>query len=158
MCVMFQRIGDVLPANRTPCLQGSVSVTTAMGIMDIYEIDIIGVECEDDFAGVFSRGDFNRSVIRQNLNPDETSLYEAMALNPPHVEVYQSVKETYEAMLAYQWEYMPVLEGNRLRGIVSMRDLGRDVMKSFEDVRNENELIMNYIHGGESYAIANYRN
>ena len=156
MCIMSRKIGDIAQNKYVPRLQGSVSVESAMEIMDIHEVDIVAVECENDFAGVFSRGDFNRSVIRQSLNPKETTLYEAMPLNTPFVESQQSVKETYEAMLVYQWEYMPVLEGRRLCGIVSMCDLGKDVIKSFEETRTENEMIKTYIQSGESYAIADY--
>lgn len=156
MCIMSQKISTVAQYSSTPRLQGSVSVSTAMEVMDMYEVDIIAIECEEDFAGVFSRGDFNRNVIRQNLKPDETTLYEVMRLNTPTVDAGQSVKEAYETMLAFQWDHMPVLDGGKLCGIVSMCDLGKDVIKSFEDARAENQLIMNYIQNGESYAMAKY--
>jgi predicted transcriptional regulator len=80
-----------------------------------------------------------------------------MPLNTPSVNSFQSIKETYETMLAYQWEYMPVVDGSLLYGIVSLKDLGKDVMKSFEDAKSENEIMIRYIHGGESYAIADYQ-
>lgn len=157
MCIMVQKIGDLAKKSKVPRLQGSVSVWSAMEIMDMYETDITAVECERDFAGVFRRGDFDRSVLRQNLNPKETTLYEVMTLNPPSVEVEQSVKEAYEIMLAYQWDHIPVLDARTLCGVVSMRDLGKDVMKSFEETKTENEFITKYIQGGESYAIADYK-
>lgn len=156
MCVMFQKIGDIAAQTTVPRLQGSVNIDTAMEVMDIYEIDIVAVECEDHFVGVFTRGDFTRNVIRQNLNPKDTTLYEVMTINPPSVESEASVKETYEAMLTYQWDYMPVLDGRKLCGIVSMKDLGKDVMQSFEEAKAENKMIMNYIQGGESYGMADY--
>ena len=156
MCLMFQNVKEIAKRANIPRLQGSVSVLSAMEIMDMYEVDILAVECEEDFAGIFTRNDFMRNVIRHNLSPRETTLYEVMTLNPPSVEVGASVKEAYETMLAYQWEYMPVVEGRKLCGIVSMRDLGNDVMKSLEEARNENQMIMNYIQSGESYAMASY--
>lgn len=156
MCIMSQKIRDVAQKTKIPCLQGSMSVSAAIEIMDMYEINIVAVECENDFAGIFSRGDFNRNVIRQNLRPDETTLYEVMSLNAPSVSTEHTVKETYEAMLTCQWEHMPVLEGRKLLGVVSMCDIGKDVIKSFEDTKTENEMIMKYIQCGESYAMANY--
>lgn len=156
MCIISQKVGNIAEKTNTPRLQGSASVNTAMEVMDMYETDIVVVECEDDFAGVFSRGDFTRSVIRQNLNPKDTTLYEVMTVNPPSVDPDASVKDTYEAMLAYQWEYMPVLKGRRLCGIVSMKDIGKNVIQSFEEAKTENKMIMSYIQGGESYGIADY--
>ena len=156
MCITSKKIRTIAEKTKTPRLQGSVSVATAMEVMDIYEVDVIAVECEDDFAGVFGRSDFNCCVIRHHLNPKDTTLYEVMKLNAPTVEAEQSIKETYEAMVAYQSEYMPVLEGRKLCGIVFMRDLGKDVIQSFEEARTENEMIKVYIQSGESYAIAKY--
>ena len=156
MCIMSQKIRTIAHQTNIPRLQGSVSVSTAMEIMDMYEIDLIAVECEHDFAGVFSRGDYTRSVIRQNLRPEDTTLYEVMTLNPPSIESDATIKEAYEAMLSYQWEYMPVLEGHDLCGIIAMKDISKDVLQSFENAKTENEMIMSYIHGGESYGIADY--
>ena len=157
MCITKQKIGDLAQRSHAPCLQGSKSVAIAMEIMAIHNVDIIGVECKDDFAGVFSRDCFTKSVVRQNLVPTETLLYEAMYMNPPTIDANSTVKEAYEAMLSYQWEYMPVLDGNNhLGGIVSLRDLAKEVIHSFEDAKIENEMILNYIQGGESYAIADY--
>lgn len=157
MHVMSQTIGDIAGKTNVPRLQGSVSVNTAMEVMDMYEVDILAVECENDFAGVFSRGDFTRNVIRHNLNPKHTTLYEVMSINSPYVEPDISVKEAYEAMLAYQWDHMPVLEGRVLCGIVSMKDIGKDVMKSIEKAELENKMIIEYIQSGESYGMADYR-
>lgn len=157
MCIMFEKIGVIAEKIKQPRLQGSVTVHMAMEVMDIYEIDIIGVECEDEFAGIFSRKDFERKVVRQNLDSEETTLYEVISLNPPTVMPYMTLKEAYEAMLSYRWDYIPVVLGKKLYGIVSIADLGKNVLESFEETKNEYNLMMNYIqNGGESYAKANY--
>lgn len=158
MCIMFQEIGSIAEKIKQPTLQGSASAYMGVEVMNIYNIDIIGIECEDDFVGVFAKEDFDKHVIRRNLNPRETTLYEVMTINPPTVDSDISVKEAYETMLNYKWEHIPVLEHKRLCGIVSMRDLGKDVMSSFEKTQSQHEMVMNYIQGGESYAMAKYEN
>lgn len=150
-------IGDIAKHLPTPRLQGSVNVLAAMEVLDLYEIDILGVECEQDFTGVFSRGDFNKHVIRRNLNPANTALYEAMQIDTPYIPANYSVRQAYDAMLTYQWEYMPVVEARALCGIVSMRDLGQNMIQSYEDIKAENEMIISYIQNGESYAMADYK-
>lgn len=157
MCIMSQKISEIAKQLNTPILQGSVSVSTAMEIMDMYDIDVIGIHCENDFAGVFSRDDFNRSVLRQNLLPDETTLYEAMPLNPPTINADQTIKDAYETMLRCHFKYVAVIDGKTLCGVVQMSDLGQDVIKSFLDAKSENELILHYIQTGESYAMADYK-
>lgn len=157
MFMIKKPISTLTDTMKKRSLQGSISAFFALEVLDIYEVDIIGVECEDEFVGVFTRSDFERNVIRRNLNPRHTTLYEVITLNPPRVPSDTSVKDTYEAMLAYQWDYMPVVDGNHLCGIVSMNDLGHSVVHSLEEMKTENDTIMDYLHGGESYAMASYR-
>ena len=59
-------------------------------------------------------------------------------------------------MLSYQWDFMPVINGSRLYGIVSIHDLGQDVIKDYDQIVTEKDLIISYIQGGESYAFAQY--
>lgn len=157
MCILSQKIGDMISTKmKTARVQGSASVDAAMEIMDMYETDVIAVECEKEFAGVFSRADFSRNVTRHNLNPMETTLYEVMSINMPSIGPEDSVKDAYETMLAYQREFMPILDGTMLIAIVSIRDLGQAVMQSYDDAKMENDMIMHYIQCGESYGTASY--
>lgn len=120
---LHKPIGPYAQKLSTPRLQGSCNVFEALVLMDSKDYDIIAVMCEDAFAGTFSREDFKKMVLRQNLNPKTTSLYEVMHINPPYVNKDLSIADTYRAMLAYQWDYMPVLHGNELYGIVTIDEL-----------------------------------
>lgn len=156
MCIMSQKVSDIASRTNVICLRGSISVNTAMEVMDMYEIDIVAVECEKDFAGIFSRADFTRTVVRQNLDPNDTTLYEAMTINPPSVEPESSIRETYEVMLTHKQDYIPVIKDRKLYGIVSMKEIGRDIVKSYDNARTENSMIRRYIQGGESYGLSSY--
>ena len=116
-------IRKIVESVYTPRLQGSTSVDEALEAMDEYQVDVIGVECESDFVGLFSRHDFEKNVIRWNLHPSETTLYEAITLSPPYVTPDISIRETYSAMLAYQANYMPVVARKTLLGIVNLKSL-----------------------------------
>ncbi len=151
----FQKISDIIKKTPVPGLQGSETVKTALQILEAYETQVIAVECDENFVGTFSRDDFSRNVIRNNLDPDHTTLYEAMTLNPPSLSKEACVKDAYEIMVLYRQEYIPVLDGNKLYGIACMRDLGIDMMKLLSDAELENEILRNYIHTGESYAMPN---
>jgi len=154
---MNQKITDLVSLNKTPCLQGSASADKAILAMNSANVDIVGVACDHDFVGVFSRKDFEKHVTRRNLNPRNTTLYEVMTINPPTVQCDYTFKETYEAMLSYQWNYMPILNGSVLCGIVTISDLGHDIIKSFEEAQEANNIIMHYIQSGESYGTADYK-
>lgn len=158
MCKMSRNICELLKQKKTPCLEGSETTDKAVMAMDNAETDIIGVSCDGDFVGVFRRKDYFRNVVRRNLNPKETSLYEVMIITPPSIPTSYNFKEAYETMLSYQWNYMPVVREKKLYGIVTMDELGHDIIEAYQEAHNENEIIINYIQGGESYGSADYTN
>jgi CBS domain-containing protein len=159
MCITSEKIGSIARKTHTLRLQGSINVLTALEIMDMYDAEIAGIECENSFVGIFCRRNFAKNIARDRLDPENTTLYEVMALNAPSIAHDTTIKDTYEKMLADHSDYMAVLEedGRTLSGIVFLSDLGNDVIQSFEKIRAENEIIMDYIRGGESYAIATYK-
>ena len=153
---LSQKIGSIAKQTPTPRLQGSATMMDALDHMDLCESDIIAVECEAAFVGVFRRHDFNRCVIRQHLNPNETTLYEVMTVNLPVVSPNATVREAYERMVLHKCEHMPVITTRTLYGIVALQDLGKGVIEAYKDLRMENRMILNYIQCGESYGLSNY--
>lgn len=132
-----EQIGTMVESIYTPRLQGSVCVDDAIEMMDEYEVNVIGVECESDFVGLFSRDDFEKNVIRWNLHPSETTLYETITLNPPYVTPELSIYETYSAMLAYQVNHIPVISGRTLLGIARISDLRRYINESRQNFTDD---------------------
>ena len=159
MCITSQKIGSIARKTHTLRLQGSINVLTALEIMDMYDAEIAGIECESSFVGIFHRRDFAKNIARDRLDPENTTLYEVMTLDMPSIAYDATIKEAYEKMLACHADYIAVFEENEraLCGIVFLSDLGNDVIQSFEKIRAENEIIMDYIRSGESYAIATYK-
>lgn len=155
MCRLSQQISNLLE-RKTPSLQGSSTVKAAIEMMDAHEVDFVGVECEGDFVGVFTRKEFDKNVIRRNLLPEETTLYEVAFLNPPIVQEDITVKEAYSIMMSYQQEFLPVLNEKKLTGIISIRILSEYIMRAYEKSEEENRMIVNYMQRGESYGFANY--
>lgn len=156
MCITKQKIGDLAKQAHTPRLQGSKTVAIAIEIMAMHNSALVAIECKDDFVGIFTRDCLTKNVLRQNLVPTETLLYEVMIDDSPAIESDCTVKDAYETMLSCQLEFLPVLEERKLVGIVSIKELAKEVIHSFEEIKIENQMILNYIQGGESYAIANY--
>lgn len=157
MSILTQSVGDFISHVKTPRLQGSARVTDALEMMSAYETDIVAVECEGDFVGVFTRADYRTTVLRQGLNPWETILYEVMTADCPYMHEEATVKDAYDAMLAGRREFMPVLRGKTLQAILSLRALGDHIMQAYEKSETEYRTVMNYLRGGESYAFADYQ-
>lgn len=150
--------GQLARKMNTPCLQGSTNILTARELMEKHDVDVIGVECRSDFVGIFSRNDYTNSIIRHNLIATDTILYEAMNADPPYINEDLSIAEACDSMLLYDLDYMPVVSGKSLCGILSLNDL-KLVKGLIDDCKNaifEKDVALNYIRGGESYGLSNY--
>lgn len=150
--------GELARKMNTPCLQGSTNIFIAREMMEKHDVDVIGVECRSDFVGIFSRNDYTNAIIRQNLVAADTILYEAMNSDPPYIHADLSISEACDAMLLRDLDFMPVVSGHKLCGILSLNDL-KLVKGLIEDCKNaifEKDVTLSYIHGGESYALSNY--
>lgn len=167
MLEKYTTIGEMINEAYTPRVQGSTTVDDALELMEEYGVSVIGIECEGDFVGIFSKKDFEKKVIRWSLHPHETSLYEVVTLNPPYVSPSLSINETYNAMLGYQWEYMPVISGKTLLGIAQLTDLQAYIEETdfvalsttatettnplYEEARLEEDLIPQHAANQRSY-------
>ena len=100
MCITSQKIGSIARKTHTLRLQGSINVLTALEIMDMYDAEIAGIECESSFVGIFHRRDFAKNIARDRLDPENTTLYEVMTLDMPSIAYDATIKDAYEKMLA----------------------------------------------------------
>lgn len=150
--------GQLARKMNTPCLQGSTNILIAREMMEKHDVDVIGVECKSDFVGIFSRTDYTNAIIRHNLVAEDTILYEAMNSDPPFINEDLSIFEACDSMLMHDLDFMPVISGRKLCGILSLNDL-KLVKGLIEDCKNaifEKDVALNYIRGGESYALSNF--
>ena len=150
--------GTLARKMKTPCLEGSTNVLKARDLMELHDVEVVGVSCKGNFVGTFCREDFRRTLKRQNLDPATTTLYEVMISDPPYILEDLTISEACEIMSQSELEHMAVLSGKTLCGIISLNDLNI-VLGLLEDCKNaifEKDMAISYLHGGESYAIANY--
>ncbi len=144
MVSMNKKVDVIIGNTYTPRLQGSAMVSDALEMMEEYEVSVIGVECESEFVGLFSRKDLESKVLQWHLHPNETSLYEVIVLSPPYVTPDLTIREAHNVMLAYQWDYLPVLSnsGKRLLGIVHMKHLREHIDASHDNFNESHSIII----------------
>jgi CBS domain-containing protein len=86
---------------------------------------------EGALAGIFTERDIMTAFEKAHADPARVSpVSSAMTWNPMTIGPDASVGEAMDLMLDGGFRHLPVVEGDRLVGIVSMRDLARAVSKS----------------------------
>ena len=100
-----------------------VSVQSAAEFMALKNIGAVSVMDGDRLVGIFSERDVINRVVAKSLNPATTPVESVMTTNL----VVANADETYDSCLRKMKQancrHLPIVEGDKLVGIISLRDL-----------------------------------
>ena len=101
----------------------NISVQSAVEYMAQKNIGAVSVMDADRLVGIFSERDVINRVVAKSLNPVTTTVASVMTSNL----VVASADETYESCLRKMKQancrHLPVVDGDKLVGFISLRDL-----------------------------------
>jgi CBS domain-containing protein len=117
-------IGSIL--NRKGTTVWSVSPTNtvfeAISMMAEKNVGALPVLEGDRLVGMISERDYARKVILLGRGSRETSVAEIMTVNLKTVDLSESVQECMQIMTENRVRHIPVLEGGKLAGLISIGD------------------------------------
>lgn len=94
-------------------------------------------------VGILSERDMMKRVIAAHRDPDKARVAEVMTSKPIVVEASDDCENCLKVMKQAGVRHLPVIEGNKLLGLVSLRDLLQvDLNEKEEELR----LMQDYIH------------
>jgi CBS domain-containing protein len=83
-------------------------------------------------VGIFTERDLLTRVVAKQLEPAETRLDAVMTPDPDVIQGKATVRDALELMHKGGYRHLPVRQGQRLIGIVSIRDLYSSVTQQME--------------------------
>lgn len=101
----------------------NTSVYDSLKLMADKNVGALLVLDADKVVGVFSERDYARKVILEGKSSKELSVKEIMSTEVVSVNPSQSIDECMALMTNKRIRHLPVLEGNRLVGIISIGDV-----------------------------------
>ena|SRR5437868_13955613 len=106
-------------------------------------IGAVPVLRDGQLAGVFSERDLMRRIVVEGLDPQATTVGEVMTHEPLSVSRNTDLEQCLMMMREHGFRHLPICDGGRLLGFVSLRDmLLRDLSEKDDEVR----LMRAYIH------------
>lgn len=100
--------------------------------------------------GIVTERDITARVVAAARNPVATRVDEIMTADPFTLGPESTATEALELMQAHSFRHLPIVDGDRVVAMVSMRDLHRAMHHQLsQDLQNREE----YIHG-ENYGVA----
>jgi IMP dehydrogenase len=114
-------------------LPASASVADAVAVMTEREVGAVLVMQEDGLvAGIFSERDLLARVVSAKRDPETTTLSLVMTRDVKFVTPGTSTEAALALMHLHRFRHLLVIDGPRVHGVVSMRDLVVQVIRSGE--------------------------
>lgn len=122
------------------------SVFEALSLMAEHDVGAIMVFEAGKVAGILTERDYARKGILTGRLSKDTAVRELMTPEVIFANSDKSIEECMAIMTNGRFRHLPVMEGGRLIGIVSMRDLVREIIDfqrhTIEDLRRDMITVM----------------
>ena len=104
------------------------SVLQALELMAQQNIGAVMVMAGEQVVGILSERDCIRKMDLAGRSAQATSVHEIMTADVLYVEAAQSVEECMALMIDKNIRHLPVYENGKLLGLMSVRDVLREVV------------------------------
>ncbi len=109
------------------------SVFDAIASMSEKHIGALIVLSAGHLVGIITERDYARKVILKGRQSRETQVREIMSAPVLYVTAEQTIGECMQRMTSRQIRHLPVLEGDRVTGVVSIGDLVNWIINAQDD-------------------------
>ena len=119
--------------------QELVTVTSDMTVAEVSvlmakrHIGAILVVDGGKLVGIFTERDALVRVLAKKKNPADARIGEVMTANPDTIQTTESVQTALDLMAERGYRHLPILDDDKLYGIISIRDLYRSVKRQMEE-------------------------
>jgi CBS domain-containing protein len=135
----YRPLKQILKSGNVWAVASADTVLTAVRIMEEKNIGFLVVLEKEAIVGVVSERDCLRRVVLAGKAPQATAVKDIMVENVVKVGIEDTFAECLRLMHAHGIRHLPVLEKGRLAGVVSIRDLLREVVEHHARIIGELE-------------------
>ena len=143
----MRKVADILERKGASAVAVApdTKVIEALTIMSEKNIGSLLVMDGGEYLGIITERDYSRKIALKHKSSVDTKVSEIMTTNLPSVSPNDSVEQCMLLMTDKNIRYLPVFDGNRLTGIVSMSDVVKETILQQKETISHLE---SYIHSG----------
>lgn len=129
---MPETIGSILECKSRDIwtIDPEATVYDAIALMAEKSIGALLILSDGKLIGVLSERDYARKIILQGRASKSTRVREIMTDNPVTVTPWHSVDECMRIITHHRVRHLPVMEGDRLVGVISIGDLVNAIIEA----------------------------
>jgi CBS domain-containing protein len=132
----MKKIDDLIKDKKVHYAEMSLNAAEAAKYMRNHGIGALPVLEDERVCGLVTERDILYKVVAEGLDPEKILLNEIMTKELATAEPGDSYEECLSKMLQQHCRHLPVIDGDKLLGIISLRDLLQvDANEKFERVK-----------------------
>lgn len=108
------------------------SVLDALGVLAEHDVGAVLVLDGDELAGLFSERDYARKVVLMGRSSRESAVADVMSTHVVCVAPQRTIDECMGLMTDKRVRHLPVIDGGRVVGVVSIGDLVKATIAEHE--------------------------
>jgi CBS domain-containing protein len=116
-------IFDLVKDRKVYSIDADRTVVEAARFMMEHNIGALPVLRDGDLVGIVSERDIMNRVVAAGRLPGQTRVSEVMTPNPRSVSADETVDNCLFLMQEFGFRHLPICEGKKLKGLISLRDL-----------------------------------
>ena len=139
----MENIKELLTHREVYTVKKGTSIRDVVYYMSEKRVGLVPVMDEGKLVGVFSERDLVQRVIAKNINLEDTKVEDVMTSKLIIGKIDESNESVLTKMKEANTRHILVIEGDKLAGVVSMRDL---LELHLTDYKTTVEVLNNYIY------------
>lgn len=120
--ILAQKSGEIFSVTPDIC------VDDAVRMMDEKNVGALLVMKGNKLVGMLSERDYTRKVMLRGKKSSETRVSDIMSTNVTVTHPNEAVEECLRAMTDHRFRHLPVLDGDKVVGVISIGDLVKHVI------------------------------
>lgn len=130
--MILKTIRDVLDGRPLYHIAPETTLREAAKLMESRNVGALAVLENGKLVGILSERDVVRRAISHDLRSDETTAGEIMTRDPVTVDLDDALSDALAAKLGDAFRHLPVMDGERVAGLLSFRDIPAEYVAMFE--------------------------
>jgi CBS domain-containing protein len=127
----------------TISIHPDATVIDALRLMADRNIGSVVVLHHEQYLGLVTERDYSRKVVLLGKSSSDTRVKDIMTTDLPRVSSEHTLEDCMQLMSNKGIRYLPVFDGGRYTGIVSINDVVRETISSQQE---QIEHLQNFIH------------
>ena len=115
-------VPDVIKDQSLVNLTADATVREAAALMKARNVGSVAILDDACLKGIFTERDMVSRVVAEHRDPDTTTLGEVMTVQPDSIAPSATALDALRLMEDGGYRHLPVVEGNKVIGMVSRRD------------------------------------